>query len=359
MLAATGRRKRARRPRFYSTQYREYDPALGRFHAIDPMASKFATWTPYMYGYNDPVNFNDPNGAQVAWRSLNNPVPIEMQFFSQDPVGGSQMAWRTTRVGLGSSNHWSNKLHLEAKNYNVLAQRMSVRQFLQFSGVSDVYGRKNEEKRKEIAESVGFTIRSKWNPIGGGAISYEEWLAKGGDPNDLDPNKIYTFFPGSWEFVGVDIQKRSNNKIASPAAIFWMVAAAEEILAALGVISGATYHANDRRSRKPNYLYEIYRYKGVTSLEEIEDWNNHEWENYEIVKYGISSDQGQRVENQVAYFNREAKALGQPYVYGYNILHNNIPGRYEALLLEKWYVTFYNYRHHRLPVFQRRPVPWY
>ncbi|MFA0961227.1 RHS repeat-associated core domain-containing protein [Roseivirga sp. BDSF3-8] len=154
MLAATGRRKRARRPRFYSTQYREYDPALGRFHAIDPMASKFATWTPYMYGYNDPVNANDPDGAQAAWRNLNNPVPIEMQFFSQDPIGGSHDAWRSNRVGLGSANHWSNKLHLEAKNYNVLAQRMSNKEFFVSSGITDIYGRVDKEREEEIEKEM-------------------------------------------------------------------------------------------------------------------------------------------------------------------------------------------------------------
>ncbi|MGB5979600.1 MAG: RHS repeat-associated core domain-containing protein, partial [Cyclobacteriaceae bacterium] len=84
---------------FYSTMYREYDPALGRFHAIDPMASSFATWTPYMYGYNDPVNANDPNGAQAARVSVADQMHArnavgEMVYnmMAADPVGGAIMS---------------------------------------------------------------------------------------------------------------------------------------------------------------------------------------------------------------------------------------------------------------------------
>ena len=46
----------------YETFYRDYDPALGRFNQIDPLASSFTNWTPYNYAFNDPVALNDPNG---------------------------------------------------------------------------------------------------------------------------------------------------------------------------------------------------------------------------------------------------------------------------------------------------------
>ncbi|MGB5979296.1 MAG: RHS repeat-associated core domain-containing protein, partial [Cyclobacteriaceae bacterium] len=106
MQARTGR-KRLLGPHsaFYSTMYREYDPALGRFHAIDPMAGSFATWTPYMYGYNDPVNANDPNGAQAVRRSVRKELEERnhdgFMIASMDPGGRHAMmlperlgAWR-------------------------------------------------------------------------------------------------------------------------------------------------------------------------------------------------------------------------------------------------------------------------
>jgi hypothetical protein len=44
--------------------YRNYDPALGRMNQVDPMASRYASHTPYNYSLNDPVYYNDPLGDE-------------------------------------------------------------------------------------------------------------------------------------------------------------------------------------------------------------------------------------------------------------------------------------------------------
>lgn len=46
----------------YSTFFREYDPVLGRFNAIDPMVDKYGSWSPYNFAFNDPIGLNDPLG---------------------------------------------------------------------------------------------------------------------------------------------------------------------------------------------------------------------------------------------------------------------------------------------------------
>jgi RHS repeat-associated protein len=43
---------------------RYYDPAIGRFLSVDPMASKAPDITPYHYTHNNPVNRFDPTGMQ-------------------------------------------------------------------------------------------------------------------------------------------------------------------------------------------------------------------------------------------------------------------------------------------------------
>ncbi|MGB5979567.1 MAG: RHS repeat-associated core domain-containing protein, partial [Cyclobacteriaceae bacterium] len=75
---------------FYSTQYREYDPALGRFHAIDPMAGSFATWTPYMHGYNDPQAARVSVADQMHARNAVGEMVYNMM--AADPVGGAIMS---------------------------------------------------------------------------------------------------------------------------------------------------------------------------------------------------------------------------------------------------------------------------
>lgn len=41
---------------------RYYDPALGRWHSVDPLSDKYPSLSPYNYTLNNPVNFYDPDG---------------------------------------------------------------------------------------------------------------------------------------------------------------------------------------------------------------------------------------------------------------------------------------------------------
>jgi len=41
---------------------RRYDPALGRFLGIDPMADSYSSWSPYAYVLNNPIILIDPTG---------------------------------------------------------------------------------------------------------------------------------------------------------------------------------------------------------------------------------------------------------------------------------------------------------
>jgi RHS repeat-associated protein len=47
----------------YDLDYRNYDPVLGRMNGVDPMATKYASLSPYNFSFNDPVTFSDPSGA--------------------------------------------------------------------------------------------------------------------------------------------------------------------------------------------------------------------------------------------------------------------------------------------------------
>jgi RHS repeat-associated protein len=46
----------------YSTTFRSYDPQIGRFHQVDPLAELTFGVGTYVFGLNNPISFNDPLG---------------------------------------------------------------------------------------------------------------------------------------------------------------------------------------------------------------------------------------------------------------------------------------------------------
>ncbi len=59
--------------------FRVYDPRVGRFLSLDPLAEKYISWSPYNYCLNNPINHTDPSGDTVRLYSQTIPSTYNMQ----------------------------------------------------------------------------------------------------------------------------------------------------------------------------------------------------------------------------------------------------------------------------------------
>lgn len=82
-------------PEIYATFYRNYDPALGRFMAIDPKADASASWSSYHYAFNNPILYNDPMGDYP---------PAEGEYISRGGGGALILQSNNGRIGSVSNS---------------------------------------------------------------------------------------------------------------------------------------------------------------------------------------------------------------------------------------------------------------
>jgi len=65
---------------YYGARY--YDPRVSQFLSVDPLADKYAAWSPYTYTLNNPVRFVDPDGKAPKIIDPSNLSKSELKTFN-------------------------------------------------------------------------------------------------------------------------------------------------------------------------------------------------------------------------------------------------------------------------------------
>ncbi len=129
---------------------RLFVPMIGRFAGVDPIAEKFAAWSPYSYTFNNPIRFIDPTGAAPEDIIILGSKAYQQQVRAQlwDLANSSQKGFDLVQNALSS-------------NSNLIIQAGS-------GGNEVYYGGRNENGGKNIYLDLNIsTFESSNCSIGG------------------------------------------------------------------------------------------------------------------------------------------------------------------------------------------------
>ena len=82
----------------YAATFRMYDPQIGRFWQIDPLAGIIKDWSPYSFVQDNPISFNDPLGLADSIPGLKDYAPAPVISPNRKPAPAS-----TVNVGLADT----------------------------------------------------------------------------------------------------------------------------------------------------------------------------------------------------------------------------------------------------------------
>ena len=84
---------------FYDFGARTQDPQLGKWWNIDPLSGKMRKWSPYVYAYDNPFRFIDPDGMEAKDVIIKGPVKEKAYSELRKATSGQIKLSKDSRTG--------------------------------------------------------------------------------------------------------------------------------------------------------------------------------------------------------------------------------------------------------------------